>query len=95
MQTNDHPESGFGYHIKLGAAGRMVMPAALRNQHHMRPGDTLVVRSRNGAVEIRTREQMIKEAQDYVCSLAPPERVLSEELIQERRLEAKRETEDE
>jgi bifunctional DNA-binding transcriptional regulator/antitoxin component of YhaV-PrlF toxin-antitoxin module len=93
MQMTEQPILGTGYHIKLGASGRMIMPAALREQHHMRPGDTLVVRSRNGAVEVRTRDQVLKEMLDHFASLAPPERILSEELIAERRMEAQREAE--
>jgi hypothetical protein len=42
-------------------------------------------------IRIETPEDALQRLQDYCMSLAPPERVLSEELIAERRAEALRE----
>ncbi len=39
----------------------------------------------------KTQEQAIREAQDFFAPLAPPDVLLSEELIRERREEARRE----
>lgn len=39
----------------------------------------------------RKRDAALAAAQEYFCKLAPPERVLSEELLRERREEAKHE----
>jgi AbrB family looped-hinge helix DNA binding protein len=83
--------AGEDFHVKLGAAGRMVMPAPIRARFHMVPGDTLVLRSRpDGAVEMRTRDQVIQGALAQLSALSP-ERVLSEELIEERRRDAEAE----
>ncbi len=92
MQSTGQPGAGGDFHVKIGTSGRMVLPAALRERHQMRPGDTLVFRSRDdGAVEVRTRDQVLREALDYFAALAPADRILSEELIRERHLEAEAE----
>ena len=41
--------------------------------------------------QAKTQEQAIREAQDFFATLAPPDVLLSEELIRERREEASRE----
>lgn len=92
MELTSHPEAGGDFHVKIGTSGRMVMPAALRDRLHVRPGDTLVFRSRDdGAVEVRTRDQVLREALDYFARLAPADRVWSDELIRDRRADAEAE----
>ena len=80
-----------GYHVKVDPAGRVVVPAAIRARHNIRVGDTLVIRSHNNSLELRTYDQLMRDAQDYVSSLVPPGRRLSDELIEERRREAEKE----
>jgi AbrB family looped-hinge helix DNA binding protein len=77
-----------GYHVKVDPAGRVLVPAPLRARHNIHSGDKLIVRSAATGLELRTYEQVLREAQDYFCALAPAGRVLSEELIAERRREA-------
>ena len=80
-----------GYHVKVDPAGRVVVTAVIRARHNIRVGDTLVIRSHNNSLELRTYDQLMRDAQDYVSSLVPPGRRLSDELIEERRREAEKE----
>ena len=87
MTTTGHNETD-GYQVKVDPAGRVVVPAAIRERHHIQAGDTLVIRSRDDALELRTYDQVIREAQNYFCSLLPAGRSLTRELIEERRRDA-------
>ncbi|MBC7784178.1 MAG: AbrB/MazE/SpoVT family DNA-binding domain-containing protein [Burkholderiales bacterium] len=80
-----------GYHVKVDPAGRVVVPAAIRAHLNIRPGDTLVMRSRDNGLELRTYGQLMRDAQDYICSQVPAGRSLSDELIEDRRREAEAE----
>ncbi len=80
--------SNEGHHLKVDPAGRVVVPAAIRSHYNIRAGDTLVLRSMENGLELRTYEQLMREAQDYFTSLVPAGRSLSDELIEERRREA-------
>jgi AbrB family looped-hinge helix DNA binding protein len=92
MMTNTTTDnSADGHHVRVDPAGRVLVPAAVRARHNIRPGDTLVVRSHDDGVELRTYEQVVREAQDYFRALAPDGRLLSQELIEERRREAAKE----
>ena len=91
MQITTPSNEDSGYHVKVDPAGRVLVPASVRARHNIRVGDMLVIRSHNGAVELRTYEQAARDAQDYFCGLVEPGRVLSLELIAERRREAETE----
>jgi AbrB family looped-hinge helix DNA binding protein len=75
----------------LDAGGRVVIPAEFRQALGMNPGDTVLIRILDGEIHIYTFEQMTRQIQAWGAELAPPERVLSDELIAERRAEAARE----
>jgi AbrB family looped-hinge helix DNA binding protein len=91
MLKGDSANSSDGHHVKVDPAGRILVPASLRARHNIHVGDTLVVRSHKDGLELRTYDQLLRDAQDYFCSLAPSRRVLSEELIEERRRDAEAE----
>ena len=80
-----------GYHVKVDPAGRVVVPAAIRARHNIHAGDTLVIRSHNNSLELQTYDQLMRDAQDYFCSLVPPRRSLTNELIEERHRESEAE----
>jgi AbrB family looped-hinge helix DNA binding protein len=80
-----------GYHVKVDPAGRVVVPAAIRARYNIHPGDTLVIRSRDNGLELRTYEQLMHAAQDYFSSLVPAGRSFANELIDERRRESEAE----
>ncbi len=60
----------------------------------LKPGSEVIVRFEGGEVRVTTREEAIRKAQDLVCRLVPKNVSLVDELIAERRAEAKRELED-
>jgi AbrB family looped-hinge helix DNA binding protein len=75
----------------LGAQGRVVIPAALRQAAGFKPGDTLIARvERDGRLVLETRESLLAGIQ-ALFSHIPPGVSLAEELIAERRAEAARE----
>ena len=65
----------------------MVIPAAFRKVLGFKTGDTVVVEVDRGALRIRSLAAAIAKAQAIARRYAP-ERVLSDELIADRRAEA-------
>lgn len=76
---------------KLGEGGRMVIPARFRKALGVNTGDDLIVVLEEEELRIFTRRQAIKRAQGILRRYIPQGRILSEELIRERRAEAARE----
>lgn len=74
--------------IRLGAQGRLVVPAGLCEALGFKPGDSLVVRAQDGRLIVESRESAVRRIQER---FATPGRSLVDELIAERRLEARRE----
>jgi hypothetical protein len=61
----------------------------------VKPGDAVTITAGpSGRITVEPRLAVLKEAQDYFRSLAPESELWSEELIAERRQEARREAED-
>jgi AbrB family looped-hinge helix DNA binding protein len=89
--TATEPNPINGYHVKVDPAGRVVVPAAIRARYNIHAGDTLVIRSLDNGMELQTYEQLMRDAQDYFCSLVPAGRSLANELIEERRRESEAE----
>lgn len=76
---------------KLSAGGRIVIPARFRKALGVETGDELIVVLEEGELRLFTPGQAIKRAQAMVRRYFPEDRILSEELIRERREEAARE----
>ncbi|HSY67708.1 MAG TPA: AbrB/MazE/SpoVT family DNA-binding domain-containing protein [Edaphobacter sp.] len=76
---------------QIGENGRIVIPAAYRKAMGLKAGETVMIRMDEDGLHIQSKEQAIKRAQAAVRKYVGPDRSLSEELITERRLEAKRE----
>jgi AbrB family looped-hinge helix DNA binding protein len=83
METNERLK------VRVGPQGRIVIPAALREELGVHPGQELVARVEDGRLILERREEDVKGRFAHV----PAGRVLSEELIFERREEARREAE--
>ncbi len=79
---------------KVDSLGRVLLPAKVRRQLSLRPGSQVILSFDNRKIEIKTPEQALKEAQDHVCGLVPRGVSLADELIAERRKEARKEIED-
>ena len=77
--------------VALSANGRIVIPAAIREQMGFAPGDTLLMEVDDGVLRVESFDARLARIQDELMQLAGPERMLSDELIAERRAEAWRE----
>ena len=76
---------------KLGKGGRIVIPADYRKMLGIEPGDEIIVSFKDGEIKITTVKEGVRRAQEIVRRYVPEGRMLSDELIQERREEAARE----
>ena len=77
----------FEFKTKLGRGGRIVIPAEYRQALHLQVGDDVILRLKDSEIRLFTPEQALQQAQALVHRHVPPRRLLSEELIAERRLE--------
>lgn len=75
---------------KIGAGGRVVIPAEYRKRLGVKPGEMLILTLREGELVVTTRSQAVQRAQALVREYVPKGRSLSEELLQERRDEVAR-----
>lgn len=78
------------YHTKIDSSGRLVIPAEARERNHISEGDTVVVVDDEQGLHVKSLDQAIADAQAYFAGLASPERVLSDEIITDRRSEIER-----
>jgi AbrB family looped-hinge helix DNA binding protein len=78
----------------LAANGRIVIPAAIRQALGFKPGERLVLEAHEGQLRVESFEARLKKIQDEIIKLVGPERSLADELIAERRAEARREQEE-
>lgn len=78
------------YNLKVDASGRIVLPAEARARNHIAEGDTVIVVEDAHGLHVKTREQIKAEVQAYFADLAPPNVLLSEEILQDRRAEHER-----
>jgi AbrB family looped-hinge helix DNA binding protein len=74
---------------RIGAGGRVVLPAALRSAMGVRPGDELLLVADDEGVRLVTTAQAVRRAQRLVRRWVPRGRRLSRELISDRRRESR------
>lgn len=79
--------------VQVGAQGRLVIPAALRKAMNLKPGDRLVARKVGDGLVLERRETIEKRLWEMFSHI-PKEVSLVDELIAERRAEARRENEE-
>jgi len=77
--------------VKVEKSGRILIPAALRRQFHLDEGAEVILQVDETGIRMGTREQALVRVQARLRRYIPKGRLLSEELIQERRAEALRE----
>lgn len=78
------------YHVKLDSSGRLLIPSEARERHQMSAGDTMVVVEDQFGLRVKTRDEVLAEAQAYFAKLAPPGVLLSDEINEDRRAEHER-----
>lgn len=77
---------------RLGKGGRVVIPAEYRKKLGIEPGDEIIVSFKDGEIKISTIKEAVRRAQEIVRRFVPEGVSLVDELIQERRREAARES---
>lgn len=81
------------YAVTLGERGRLVLPAAIRRRLQLHSGDRLILTAgSDGTLRIVSAREQARRLRGVFGDLAPG-RPLVEELIAERRQEARREDE--
>ncbi|MBM4406291.1 MAG: AbrB/MazE/SpoVT family DNA-binding domain-containing protein [Chloroflexi bacterium] len=76
---------------KIDSAGRILIPASSRKRLGVKPGDQVVMLTEGDSLRIMTRRAALKRAREFADRYFPRDRRLAEELIKERREEARRE----
>lgn len=74
--------------VKMVEGGKLVIPEAFRREMGIKPGDTLIVELSEGELRVRSLPSTIRRVQERLRELNPEGRLLSEELIADRRAEA-------
>lgn len=77
----------------MGPQGRIVIPAQFRESLDISTGETLIARVEDGRLVLETRERILARIRSWFADV-PPEVSLVDELIAERREEARREAEE-
>ena len=97
QQPFDHESPGLDsvshVRLKIDGAGRIVIPAEMRAAMMVRPGDTVTAEVVDGEFRIVSPRVAIRQAQELARKLIPPGVNLVDELIADRRAEARREAE--
>jgi AbrB family looped-hinge helix DNA binding protein len=73
--------------VEMGERGRLVIPAAVREQLHLRPGSRLTLRVEGGALILMTPDAAERELLDMFAQVPVS---LADELAADRRHEAER-----
>lgn len=76
---------------KIGAGGRVIIPAVIREKLHMSVGDEVILHVREEELSITTTEQALHKLREKVKKHSRGKASLVDELFATRRTEASRE----
>jgi AbrB family transcriptional regulator (stage V sporulation protein T) len=77
---------------RIDKAGRLLIPAKLRTELNVRPGDSVILEAKGNELRVRPYRQALRDVQAIIRQYIPDrDRSLVDELIAERRQEAERE----
>ena len=79
---------------RINENGRIVIPADFRKSLGLTPGDVVVMSLENDALRIESQAARVRKIQEEFKKFAAGKSLASEELIAERREEARREAEE-
>jgi len=79
---------------RINGNGRIVIPAEIRHKLGIKPGDTIHLTAEGDNLRIESHRARIRRVQESLRRFIPPDRLLSDELIADRREEARREMEE-
>ena len=86
------PHSSTFFRVRVDSAGRVVIPAEVREHLHIQPGQDLTLcEDAAGHPLLQTFEQAVKAAQEAFAPYRVPGVSIVDELIREREEEARRE----
>jgi antitoxin PrlF len=77
--------------VNVGAKGRVVLPAPIRRALGLAEGSELLARVEDGAVVLEPRSAVVDRLRALVRASVPKQARLVDELLAERRTEARRE----
>jgi AbrB family looped-hinge helix DNA binding protein len=77
--------------VSVDGSGRILLPAKIRKELDLGKGSVLTVDVTKEGLVLRSRAQAIQRAQEYFSRFKPKRGRASDELIRERRREARRE----
>jgi AbrB family looped-hinge helix DNA binding protein len=80
--------------MRLGPDGRVVIPAVFRERLGLKEGDVLFGRLENDEIALLAPKAAMRRAQDIVRQFVPDDVSLVDELIEDRRREVQRESDD-
>jgi AbrB family looped-hinge helix DNA binding protein len=79
---------------RINDQGRIVIPAEIRRKMDLKPGETVLMDLQDGVLKIESHRARIRRIQEEFKKYAKPGILASDELIAERRKEARREMEE-
>jgi AbrB family looped-hinge helix DNA binding protein len=79
--------------VILGESGRIVLPASIRKEFGLKPGDRLTVSSSEDGIRILNRRMALESLRAAIIAKRGSLKGLLEEFLEERREEARREHE--
>ena len=89
MEDTAHRRSEVHFDLAIGERGRLVLPALVRRRLKLHPGDKLTLTiTEDGAMLLESRRQALRKLRGSFSHLGPG---LVDELLEERRTEARRE----
>jgi AbrB family looped-hinge helix DNA binding protein len=91
MRGNNYPPLTPLSRVRVDAAGRIVIPSDIRSRLAIEPGQDLILSERPDGLHVMTFRHLLAEAQTFFAPYAVPGQSIVDELIRERREEAKRE----
>jgi AbrB family looped-hinge helix DNA binding protein len=80
--------------IKVDGSGRILLPAKVRKQLNLRKGSELIAGLEKQQLVLNTRAEALREVQEFFSRRRPAGTLWSDEIIQDRRREARREIDD-
>jgi AbrB family transcriptional regulator (stage V sporulation protein T) len=80
--------------VRVDGSGRILLPAKLRKQMNLRKDSQLVAKLEKQKLVLKTRADVIREVQEFFSKRRPAGVLWSEEIIKDRRKEARRELDD-
>jgi AbrB family looped-hinge helix DNA binding protein len=76
--------------VRLGEGGRFVIPAAMREEMGVKPGEELILHVENGELRVRSWFQNLRRVQAELSALKKPGESVVGEFLKERREEQRR-----